>query len=50
MHGPTRGAAGVAALDNIVHPARVARAVMENTDNVLLVGKGALEFALAMGF
>ena len=50
MHGPTRGAAGVAALENIVHPARVARAVMENTDHVLLVGKGALEFALAMGF
>ena len=50
MHGPTRGAGGVAALENIVHPARVARAVMENTDHVLLVGKGALEFALAMGF
>ena len=50
MHGPTRGAAGVAGLENIVHPARVARAVMENTDHVLLMGKGALEFALAMGF
>ncbi len=50
MHGPTRGAAGVAALENIVRPARVARAVMENTDHVLLMGKGALEFALAMGF
>ena len=42
MHGPTRGAGGVAALENIVHPARVAKAVMENTDHILLVGKGAL--------
>ena len=50
MHGPTRGAGAVAALENIMHPARVAKAVMENTDHVLLVGKGALEFARAMGF
>ena len=40
MHGPTRGAAGVAGLENIVHAAKVARAVMENTDHVLLMGKG----------
>lgn len=50
MHGPTRGAGAVAALEGIVHPSLVAKAVMENTDHVLLVGAGALKFALTMGF
>lgn len=50
MHGPTNGAGAVAALENIKYPSRVAKAVMENTDHVLLVGKGALNFAIAMGF
>jgi N4-(beta-N-acetylglucosaminyl)-L-asparaginase len=50
MHGPTRGAGAVGALEEIVYPSRVAQLVMERTDHVMLVGKGALEFALAMGF
>ena len=50
MHGPTRGAGAVAALEGIKYPSRVAKMVMERTDHVLLVGEGALRFALAMGF
>lgn len=50
MHGPTRGAGAVAALEGIMYPSRLAKRVMEHTDHVLLVGKGALKFALAMGF
>jgi N4-(beta-N-acetylglucosaminyl)-L-asparaginase len=40
----------VAALENIVHPISVARAVMEKTPHVMLVGAGALQFALEQGF
>jgi N4-(beta-N-acetylglucosaminyl)-L-asparaginase len=40
----------VAALEHIAHPIRVARKVMEDTPHVLLVGDGALEFALQQGF
>src|SRR5699024_6667253 len=40
----------VAALEHIKHPISVARAVMEKTPHVMLVGEGALEFALANGF
>ena len=40
----------VAALENIVHAISVARAVMEKTPHVMLVGEGALQFALANGF
>jgi N4-(beta-N-acetylglucosaminyl)-L-asparaginase len=40
----------VAALQNIVHPISVARLVMEKTPHVLLVGEGALKFALEQGF
>ena len=50
MHGPTHGAAGVGALEGIVHPSRVAQKIMEYTDHVYLMGAGALKFALAMGF
>lgn len=50
MHGPTRGAGAVGALEHIIHPSRVAKLVMERTDHVFLVGEGALKFALAMGF
>ncbi len=41
---------GVAALEHIKHPISVARAVMEKTPHVLLVGQGALDFALEQGF
>jgi N4-(beta-N-acetylglucosaminyl)-L-asparaginase len=40
----------VAFLQHIVHPVSVARLVMEKTPHVMLVGEGALQFALANGF
>lgn len=50
MHGPSYRAGAVASLRNIKNPSRVARMVMERTDHVLLVGDGALRFAVAHGF
>jgi N4-(beta-N-acetylglucosaminyl)-L-asparaginase len=50
MHGPTHKGGAVASLQNIRHPAAVARLVMKRTDHVLLVGEGALQFAKAHGF
>ena len=40
----------VAFLQHITHPISVARMVMEKTPHVMLVGDGALKFALANGF
>ncbi len=40
----------VACLEHIVHPVSVARKVMEKTPHVLLVGEGALDFAITQGF
>jgi N4-(beta-N-acetylglucosaminyl)-L-asparaginase len=40
----------VAALEDIDHPVSVARAVMEKSPHVMLVGEGAQQFALANGF
>ena len=40
----------VAAIEDIAHPVSVARAVMEKTPHVLLVGAGAQQFALQNGF
>lgn len=40
----------VAALEHIEHPISVARLVMEKTPHVMLVGDGALQFALENGF
>jgi N4-(beta-N-acetylglucosaminyl)-L-asparaginase len=40
----------VACLEYIKHPIAVARAVMEKTPHVMLVGDGALQFALSQGF
>jgi len=50
MHGPTHNAGAVASLRNIKTPSKVAKLVMERTDHALLVGEGALKFALAHGF
>lgn len=50
MHGPTRRAGAVAALEGVRTPSLVARAVMDHTDHHLLVGTGAQRFARAMGF
>jgi N4-(beta-N-acetylglucosaminyl)-L-asparaginase len=40
----------VACLEHIKHPISVARAVMEKTPHVMLVGNGALQFAVEQGF
>ncbi|MEO8794976.1 MAG: N(4)-(beta-N-acetylglucosaminyl)-L-asparaginase [Daejeonella sp.] len=40
----------VASLEHILHPVSVARKVMEKTPHVMLVGDGALQFALEQGF
>ncbi len=40
----------VACLEHIKNPISVARAVMEKTPHVMLVGDGALQFALSQGF
>jgi N4-(beta-N-acetylglucosaminyl)-L-asparaginase len=50
MHGPKRRAGAVAALEGVRTPALVAKAVLENTDHHLVVGKGAQDFARLMGF
>src|SRR5687767_9959153 len=50
MHGPTKRAGAVAALEGVRTPSLVAKAVLENTDHHLLVGKGAQDFARNMGF
>ena len=44
------GLGSVAALEDIVHAVSVARRVMEKTPHTMLVGEGALQFALAEGF
>jgi N4-(beta-N-acetylglucosaminyl)-L-asparaginase len=50
MHGPTKRAGSVAALEDIATPSLVAKAVMDYTDHVMLAGAGAKKFALEMGF
>ncbi|HUF25843.1 MAG TPA: N(4)-(beta-N-acetylglucosaminyl)-L-asparaginase [Gemmatimonadaceae bacterium] len=50
MHGPTKRAGAVAALEGIATPSLVAKAVMELTDHIMLVGEGAKRFALSLGF
>lgn len=50
MHGPKKQAGGVAAIEGVRTPSRVALAVSQQTDHHLLVGKGAQEFARGMGF
>ena len=50
MHGPTKRAGSVASLEDIATPSLVAKAVMDYTDHIMLVGPGARKFALRMGF
>jgi N4-(beta-N-acetylglucosaminyl)-L-asparaginase len=50
MHGPTNRAGAVGALEGIATPSLVAKAVMDYTDHIMLVGEGAKRFALGMGF
>jgi N4-(beta-N-acetylglucosaminyl)-L-asparaginase len=50
MHGPKRRAGGVAALEGVRMPSKVAKVVMDQTDHHLLVGAGAQAFARSFGF
>jgi N4-(beta-N-acetylglucosaminyl)-L-asparaginase len=50
MHGSTRRAGSVACLEDIATAAQVAKAVMDHTDHVMLVGPDAKRFAIKMGF
>ncbi len=50
MHGPTKRAGAVGALEDIATPSLVAKAVMDYSDHIMLVGAGAKKFALEMGF
>jgi N4-(beta-N-acetylglucosaminyl)-L-asparaginase len=50
MHGPKKWAGGVAAIEGVRTPSRVAKAVAELTDHHLIAGKGAQDFARELGF
>ncbi|HZR25214.1 MAG TPA: N(4)-(beta-N-acetylglucosaminyl)-L-asparaginase [Vicinamibacterales bacterium] len=50
MHGPLKRAGGVAEIEGVRTPSKVAQLVMNETDHHLLVGKGAQDFARSMGF
>src|SRR5215813_9550800 len=50
MDARTLACGAVAGLENVRHPAALARRVMERTPHVLLVGEGARWFALQQGF
>src|SRR5262245_9872208 len=50
MHGPTKRAGGVACIEGVRTPSLVAKAVLEQTDHHLIVGRDAQTFARSMGF
>src|SRR4026207_2065655 len=50
MHGPKKRAGAVGALEGVRTPSLVAKAVLEEPDHHLIVGKGAQEFARGLGF
>ena len=50
MDGTTLNCGAVAGLENIRHPAALARRVMEKTPHIMLVGQGARDFAIQQGF
>ena len=50
MHGPTRRAGSVGGVRNIKNVSMVAKAVIDHTGHVMLVGEGAERFAVAVGF
>lgn len=50
MHGPSKRAGAVGCLEDVASAAAVAKAVMDYTDHIMLVGAGAKRFALEMGF
>lgn len=50
MHGPTKRAGAVGCLEDIATPSLVAKAIMDYTDHIMLVGPDAKRFAVRMGF
>jgi N4-(beta-N-acetylglucosaminyl)-L-asparaginase len=50
MHGPTKRAGAVGALEGIKTPSEVAKLVLKYTNHIFLVGEGAKRFALQYGF
>jgi N4-(beta-N-acetylglucosaminyl)-L-asparaginase len=50
VHGPTRRAGAVGALEGIKTASEVAKLVLKYTDHIMLVGEGAKRFALSYGF
>ena len=50
MHGPTRMAGAVAAVEEIKNVSLLSKAVMKHTGHVMLVGAGAQKFGFDMGF
>jgi N4-(beta-N-acetylglucosaminyl)-L-asparaginase len=50
MHGPTKRAGAVGCLEDIATPSLVAKAIMDYTDHIMLVGDDARQFAIEMGF
>ena len=50
MHGPSKRAGAVGALENIKTPSEVAKLILKYTNHILLVGAGAKRFALSYGF
>ena len=50
MHGPSKRAGAVGAIENIKTPSEVAKLILKYTDHIFLVGEGAKRFALSYGF
>ena len=50
MNGPDHNCGSVACIEGVKTPSSVARLVMERTDHIHLVGKGAQDFAIMHGF
>lgn len=50
MHGPTKRAGAVACIEGVRTPSLVAKAVLEETDHHLIVGRDAQTFARQLGY